>query len=119
MRPQLSWKSSRVSKGKSKRFHVALHLETREREADGPLAPNGLDAARRDTAARRLPPALRKSYSASELATARVMMVKLKQGKDQRPAKILSTLEALAEEDYESARRMGLVIDRLLDDLKE
>jgi hypothetical protein len=78
-----------------------------------------LDAARRETAARRVPPGLRKNYSASELATARAMVVKLKEGEDQRPGKILSALEALAEEDYESARRMGLVIDRLLDDLKE
>jgi hypothetical protein len=95
-------------------------LEARRRDPDAPLAAHGLSAVRRESAARRIPPAPASdgTYSASEMATAHAMLQKLQHGRDQRPAKILSVLQALAEEDYESARRMEIVIDRLLDDLK-
>ena len=58
-------------------------------------------------------------YTASELASARAMMIKLQRGEDLRLDKADSVRKALEREDYECAIKIEIAVERILDELED
>lgn len=130
MRPTLTWESSRVTRHgneNKKGIRVVVEADVSHLNGDSPdvpLAPGGLASLRRQTSALRLPPGTadhRKTpprYTASELASAKMMMDKLRRGDDLRPQKVTTVRASLEHEDFDSAFKMEIAIERLIDDLE-
>ncbi len=120
MSASLSWKTSRVGCEGSSKMRIVLHAKRgASKWQGGPLVPDGFEAMRRRTSASRTEPGAKRriEYSISELASAHAMMRKLRRGEDLRFDKVASARQALEREDYSSALKVEIAVQRLLEDL--
>ena len=56
-------------------------------------------------------------YTLEELATASAMVVKLKRGEDGRADRVAEMRAMLAQGQCDRSRKLGIAVDRLLDEL--